>query len=182
MDNSKTFGREQENRTWFGVRKMLLSLNDSENNSTKIDSTKKRNNEETNDKVMPANLKKRKIKRKPLESVILRKSVRFSNNLKDAVRTICQVCQASVILLTMRSHTRKKHNMDIKEYRKEFGDPKNQMVEEVKHRCGICSEELLLHCDAITPHVKKHNITHSEYTKKYMFLSKTRNNRADSSM
>ena len=61
--------------------------------------------------------------------------------------------------------------MDIKEYRKEFGDPRNQMVEVVKHRCGICSEELLLHCDAIAPHVKKHNITHSEYTQKYMVLS-----------
>lgn len=71
----------------------------------------------------------------------------------------------------MRSHTRNKHNMDIKEYRNEFGDPMNQMVEVVKHRCGICNEELLLHCDAITPHVKKHNITHSEYTKKYMVLS-----------
>ena len=131
-----------------------------------------KNDEEINKKVIPANLTKiRKIKRKPLEPLILRKSVRFSNNLKDAVRTICQVCQASVTLLTMRSHTRNKHNMDIKEYRKEFGDPKNQMVEEVKHRCGICSEELLLHCDVITPHVKKHNITHSEYTKKYMVLS-----------
>ena len=120
----------------------------------------------------------RKIKRKPLEAMILRKSERFSNNLKDAVRTICQVCQASVTLLTMRSHTRNKHNMDIKEYRKEFGDPKNQMVEVVKHRCSFCNEELLLHCDVITPHVKKHNITHSEYTKKYMVLMKTRNHRS----
>ena len=112
----------------------------------------------------------RKIKRKPLEATILVTSERFSNNLKDAVRTICQVCQASVTLLTMRSHTRNKHNMDIKEYRNVFGDPKNQMVEVVKHRCGICSEELLLHCDVISPHVKKHKITHSEYTKKYMVL------------
>ena len=132
--------------------------------------------ETTNEKAISANLTKiTKIKRKPLEAMILRKSVRFSNNLKDAVRTICQVCQISVTLLTMRSHTRNKHNMDIKEYRNEFGDPMNQMVEVVKHRCGICNEELLLHCDAITPHVKKHNITHSEYTKKYMVLSNNKN-------
>ena len=169
--------------TWFDARKIILSINDNENDPTKLDSTKIDNYKETNKKVIRANLTKiRKTKRKPLESVILRKSVRFSNNLKDAVRTICQVCQASVTLLTMRSHTRNKHNMDIKEYRNEFGDPKNQMVEVVKHRCGICSEELLLHCDVITPHVKKHNITHSEYTRKYMVLSITRNHRADSSM
>ena len=28
VENSKIFGRELENRTWFDARKMLLSIND----------------------------------------------------------------------------------------------------------------------------------------------------------
>ena len=86
VENSKMFGRDQENKPWFDARKMLLGINDSGNDPTKIDLTKIKNNQETNKKVIAANLTKiRKMKRKPLESVILRKSVRFSNNLKDSI-------------------------------------------------------------------------------------------------
>ena len=86
VKNSKIYGREQENRTWFDERKILLGMNDSGSDSTNFELTKIKNDEETNNKVVAAKLTKiRKLKRKPLEAVILRKSVKFSNNLKDAV-------------------------------------------------------------------------------------------------
>lgn len=97
-------------------------------------------------------------------------SARLSDNMKDAVRVLCRLCQTSSTLFTLRHHTRKTHDLGIAEYKAVFGDPRQDVVEVVNHRCGVCAEVMLLDCDVITPHVKRHKMSHKEYTEKYMVL------------
>ena len=44
----------------------------------------------------------------------------YSNNMKDAVKVICKICQKLCFLTTMRQHTRKMHMLTVEEYKKIF--------------------------------------------------------------
>ena len=43
-----------------------------------------------------------------------------------------------------------------------------KIIEEVQHKCGICSDVVLLDSDTIALHIKRHKITHREYTATYL--------------
>merc|ERR1712129_290732 len=116
------------------------------------------------EKVEP-NPKTRKISEK-------NKNVRISNNMRDAVKTTCQVCFAKVSFVTMRSHTKSGHKLGISDYKMKHGELMEHIVEEVYHKCGICSDKIFFHGDAIAVHVKKHKVSHKEYNRKFINLLK----------
>ena len=58
---------------------------------------------------------------------------RYSNDMRDACKTICQICGASVFLKTMRQHTRSKHNITIDEYKRLYGNHRDMITEKVYH-------------------------------------------------
>ena len=95
--------------------------------------------------------------------------VRFSNDMRDACKTICQICKAPVFLTTLRGHTRSRHNVTIDEYKKVYGNHRNNIIEKVYHKCAICQKTVLLDSDEISHHLKRnHAITHKNYNAEYM--------------
>ena len=99
-------------------------------------------------------------------------SARFSNNMKDAVKTVCQICKLEVEFNHMRIHTRKVHKQGISEYKQTYGNLEENLVEAVYHQCALCSQVFLLNGDAIATHAKKHKITHKEYNRRFIILKK----------
>ena len=93
----------------------------------------------------------------------------FSNDMRDACKTICQICKAPVFLTTMRQHTRSKHKVTIDEYKKRYGNHRDMVTKRVYHKCAICSATILLDSDDIGGHLKKnHSISHKNYNAEYM--------------
>ena len=99
------------------------------------------------------------------------RTIKFSNHMKDAVKTECQVCKKIVTFRSMRSHTRLLHDTTITEYKKQHGDLKDHIIEAVYHKCGICDKAILLDSDVIAPHTRLHGISHKEYSLKYLILT-----------
>ena len=109
--------------------------------------------------------------KKNLDNVIATvKSLRFSNQTADTVLTICQLCHSQQYFVNMRAHTRKAHQLSISDYKAKYGALKDHIVEEIYHKCGICSKALLLDSDSMSPHVKSHGLTHKEYSARFMTL------------
>ena len=106
------------------------------------------------------------------EKIYERQGRVFSNDMIDACKTICKVCQAQVTLNYMRTHTKIKHRMTISEYKDLFGNHRDHIVKEVYHKCGLCQEEILLDGDRIHLHVRKHKISLKEYSSKYIIETK----------
>ena len=100
------------------------------------------------------------------------KVARFSNSMKDAVRTVCQICKKEVEFNHMRIHTRKAHEVGISEYKRMFGNLIENLVEAVYHKCTLCSQVILLNGDVIATHAKKHRITHKEYNSRFIIGKK----------
>ena len=75
--------------------------------------------------------------------------VRFSNDMSDACKTICKICQKPIFLVTLRSHTRNIHKIAIDEYKKVYGNHRNAIIEKVYHKCGLCCKTILLDSDEI---------------------------------
>ena len=98
---------------------------------------------------------------------------KFSNDMFDACKTICRVCKLPVTLNNMRNHTKNVHGMSINSYKNEFGNHRNQIVQEVYHKCGICNEEMLLDAEDIHRHVKRHKLSLKDYNAKFITGSKT---------
>ena len=101
------------------------------------------------------------------------KEKKFSSDMTDACKTICQVCKLPVTLNYMRNHTKNSHGISINEYKNKFGNHRDQIVQEVYHKCAICSEEMLLDADNIHLHVKRHKISLKDYNAKYITGYKT---------
>ena len=98
------------------------------------------------------------------------KSIKISNDMRDACRTMCMICDKPFILTRMRSHTKEKHSITVSEYRKQFNLPgRFEIIEKVFHKCGICDDIVLLDSDLIGSHLHKHSgVTHGQYNEKYM--------------
>merc|ERR1719318_1820509 len=101
--------------------------------------------------------------------------IKFSNNMKDAVKTICKLCNVQQAMSRMREHTKKAHNVHVSEYKARYNiisDRGYEMVERIFHRCGICSHPFPLDSDLVAGHIRKHGITHANYNAKYMVIKK----------
>jgi len=105
---------------------------------------------------------------------------KFSNNLADYTKTACKICGKKVNLSEMRVHTKKKHGMQIYEYRSLFKQHNFDMMEKVFHRCGICQKVILLDSDSVAGHLHGHKgeqrMTHKEYNEKFMIKVKEQRN------
>ena len=125
----------------------------------------------------PSEIVKNLVKNIKLDEIVAEaaesKSKKFSSDMTDACKTICQVCKMPVTLNYMRNHTKNFHGISINDYKNKFGNHRDQIVEEVYHKCGICCEEMLLDADNIHLHVKRHKISLKDYNAKYITGSKT---------
>ena len=100
--------------------------------------------------------------------------VRFSNDMKDACKTVCRVCKKPNSISKLRYHVRQMHNIPIDEYRKTHGNPRDAIIEKVYHKCGLCIKSILLDSDEISSHLRSnHSISHKNYNAQYM---KTKDN------
>ena len=97
-------------------------------------------------------------------------SERLSNHMKDAVKTVCQVCQEEGLFDSMRGHTRREHEMGISEYKLTFGELAKNLVEAVYHKCQLCSQKFLLSADAIAKHARLHRMSHREFSARFIVL------------
>ena len=106
--------------------------------------------------------------------------IKFSNQTKDYNKTACKVCGKKITIGIMRSHTQKKHQMKITEYKNRFQQHIYTLEEPIFHRCGICQEILLHDTDSIEKHLQfnnnQHGMTHSEYNQKFVKLAYNANN------
>ena len=96
---------------------------------------------------------------------------RYSNDMKDAVKVICKICEKVCFLTTMRQHTRKMHHLTIDEYKGLYGNTKSEIVEKIFHHCGLCSESILLDSDEISWHLRRNHkgkVTHKDYNAQFM--------------
>ena len=93
----------------------------------------------------------------------------YSNDMRDACKTICKICAYEVSLKALRNHTRSKHGITITVYKEMFGT-NIKIIEEIYHKCGICGKSILLDSDSVVSHLKKrgHSTTHKQYNKKFM--------------
>ena len=98
---------------------------------------------------------------------------KYSNNMKDAVCTSCQICGKVFKFVAMRGHTKKSHGLTIMAYREKYG--KLVALEEIFHKCGLCGHEMMLDSDNVMTHLKNsHSITHANYNAEFMVTAKGR--------
>ena len=98
---------------------------------------------------------------------------KYSNNMKDAVCTSCQICGKVFKFVAMRGHTKKNHGLTIMAYRERYG--KLVPLEEIFHKCGLCGHEMILDSDNVMIHLKNsHNITHANYNAEFMVTARGR--------
>ena len=93
---------------------------------------------------------------------------RFSNDLADAVRSKCNICDKRLLLSSLRGHTSSVHFLSFSDYKNFYG---LELEESVYHRCGICSASMLLDTDLITSHIRRHSLSLSNYTKRHLTTS-----------
>lgn len=93
----------------------------------------------------------------------------ISNDFADYACVECKICLIHTPITRLRSHTKSTHKVTITEYKAQFG-PDLVPLETIYHRCGICSELVLLDSDHIAVHLKRpgHYITHKNYNDAYM--------------
>ena len=108
--------------------------------------------------------------------------IKLSNDMSDACKTPCKLCNQEVKLFAMRNHTKTIHNMSISEYKSKFGK-EYEIIEKVYHKCRICGKIILLCSDSVAEHLKTlgHKLkdpngstTHKNYNEKYMMPSKNK--------
>ena len=109
-------------------------------------------------------------KQQQMQAPLARK---YSNDMKDAVCTICQICYKVFKFVAMRGHTKKNHGLTIMAYREKYG--KLVPLEEIFHKCGLCGHEMILDSDNVMIHLKQsHNITHANYNAEFMVTARGR--------
>jgi hypothetical protein len=87
--------------------------------------------------------------------------------------TLSRPSAVTVTWLSLEEHILSHNKMTIKEYKKLYGIPRTQITQFVFHKCGICTEELLLDVNIITKHVKKcHQMKFNAYSVKFLSAAK----------
>ena len=131
---------------------------------------RKRKNMEIEVQTGPSEFVKNLVKNLKLDEIESKEARLYSNNMANACKTICKICKEKMNLNYMRRHTKKHHNITIKEYRSVYGDQRDDIVEPIYyHKCEICHEkEMLLDADDIHMHVAKHEVKLKEYNAKFI--------------
>ena len=100
----------------------------------------------------------------------LKENLKFSSHMKDAIQAVCQICFEPKTTAQMRTHSKVAHQMTITEYKHQHGSLMKHLIEEVYHRCGVCSQPMLLDSDIIAPHAKSHGMMHKDYSARFLTL------------
>lgn len=79
----------------------------------------------------------------------------YSDDMNDCLRTFCCLCDRVVNLSTLGKHTRIKHNVLLRDYTVRWGDPKQQLLQLVLHRCRLCGRDVELDHDELLIHLKE---------------------------
>ena len=94
---------------------------------------------------------------------------RLSNCMRDGVRSFCQICRRSETWNNMRNHTKNVHGIRITDYKQQYEQPIDTVVEQVFHDWGLCARVLLLDPDVIKQHLGNyHRMSLKLYSAKYM--------------
>ena len=59
----------------------------------------------------------------------------FSNDMKDACKVTCKICDKDVTMSSMSAHTRSVHCLLLKEYKDIYGDHKEKATRTFFHKC-----------------------------------------------
>ena len=101
---------------------------------------------------------------------------KFSNDMKYACKVMCKMCDKDIVMGSFIKHSNGVHFLNTAEYKKFYGEYRQTLTSKgrVYHKCGLCSEEMLLDVDEITSHLrkKKHNLSLREYNAKFMSIRK----------
>ena len=94
---------------------------------------------------------------------------RYSNSMKDAVKTTCKACNMNITVSKMNIHTKKTHFLALSKYIEIYGQL--EILEAVYHRCGLCSEAMMVDNNTIVSHLKKKHTTpvaayHAQFMRK----------------
>ena len=176
LNNSKTEERMPE-YDHFDVRTILLDMM-KDNKRSKLDpelaaQDEKTNTSETknisdNSAESESDTESDSDKPAPVNHSPDSENRRFSNCMRDAVRSICQICWIPETWNNMRNHTKKVHGIQITAYKQRYGQLSEHLVEKVFHKCGVCGRVMLLDPDVVKPHVGNHRISLKQYSAKYM--------------
>ena len=91
----------------------------------------------------------------------------FSNSMKDAVKTTCKACNINFTVSKMNIHTKKTHFLVLSKYIEIYGQL--EILEAVYHKCGLCSEVMMVDKKTIISHLKKkHTIPVAAYHAQFM--------------
>ena len=102
-------------------------------------------------------------------------NLKYSTDTKDYCKTVCMICGMEMYLMRMRGHTKDKHDISITDYKLKFNIKVFKVISKVFHKCGLCSEIMLLDADTIGTHLDKHDMTHKEYNETYMTMMNRKN-------
>ena len=93
----------------------------------------------------------------------------FSSNPMNSCKVFCCFCDKVVSLSGLGKHVNNTHRVMLKEYKALFGNPRNQIIKLVFHKCEICKKVLLLNTDDMSKHMKKaHQLAYKDYMIRYM--------------
>ena len=93
----------------------------------------------------------------------------FSSNPMNSCKVFCCFCDKVVSLSGLGKHVNSTHQVTLKEYKALFGNPRNQVIKLVFHKCSICRKVLLLNTDDMSKHMKKsHQLAYKDYMIKFM--------------
>merc|ERR1712241_505131 len=99
----------------------------------------------------------------------------ISNDLADHTLVECSICNVHLPMTRLRSHTKSLHKVPITEYKAMFG-PELTPLAVVWHRCGICSQLIMLDSDHVAVHLKSGGhprTTHKDYNEAFMVDTRT---------
>ena len=99
----------------------------------------------------------------------------ISNDLADYTLVECSICTLHLPMTRLRSHTKSVHKVTITEYKAMFG-PDLTPLAVVWHRCGICSQLIMLDSDHVAVHLKSGGhprVTHKDYNEAFMVDTRT---------
>ena len=94
----------------------------------------------------------------------------YSNDIKDACKVQCKICEKEVVMSSMSKHTRRVHCLLLTEYKDIYGDHKKTICKKTYHKCGLCKKDLFLDVLEIAIHLrkKKHDISPNDYSARFL--------------
>ena len=100
----------------------------------------------------------------------------FSNNMKDACKVKCRICDNDVVMSSFSTHSNSVHCLKLSEYTYYYGDHKKTISRKMYHSCGLCKQVLLLDLNEIKSHLfrGKHNLSLTDYREKFMKLERSK--------